>query len=97
MRYEGINGKKNIHRIKMEEEQILSELNKLFSLVFKNSNITLSYNTTAADVHGWDSLTHMILIDRIEKHFAIKFKLMEVVKFNNIGDIVSCIKKKLSN
>jgi len=81
----------------MEEAQILSELNELFSVVLKNKPIELSYATTAADINGWDSLTHMILIDKIEKHFAIKFKLMDVVKFNNVGDIVSGIKKKVSS
>jgi acyl carrier protein len=77
----------------MDEQQILSQVNEIFTSVLKKP-ATLSLETTASDVDGWDSLTHIMLIDRIEKHFSIKFKLMEIMKFKNVGDIVACIRKK---
>jgi acyl carrier protein len=77
----------------MEDQDIILQINKIFSAILKKE-VSLTPTTTAADVAGWDSLTHMMLIDTIEKHFAIKFKLMEIMKLNNIGDMVGFIKKK---
>ncbi len=81
----------------MEDQEILSQLTTIFQKVLKKQNVNLSAETTAADVDGWDSLTHMMIIDSIEKHFSIRFKLMEIMKFNNVGDMISCIKKKVSS
>ena len=78
----------------MEDQEILEQVNKLFTKILKKPNVVLSYETTAADVDGWDSLTHMMLIDSVEKHFAIKLKLMEVMKLNNVGDLVAIVKLK---
>ena len=79
----------------MEDQEILVQLNKIFNRVLKKQNISVSADTMPSNIDGWDSLTHMFIIDNIEKHFAIKFKLMDVMKFNNVGDIISCIKTKI--
>ena len=52
----------------MEIEEILRELDTIFRDILKNENITLTTETTAKDVDGWDSLTNMRLITAIEKH-----------------------------
>ena len=51
----------------MEIEEILRELDTIFRDILKNENITLTPETTAKDVDGWDSLTNMRLITAIEK------------------------------
>ena len=81
----------------MEEQDILKEITGIFCKVLKKKELTITNSTTTADVDGWDSLSHMMIIDSVEKHFSIKFKLMEIMKFNNVGDMVACIKKKLIN
>lgn len=81
----------------MEEQEIYAQVTDVFVSVFKRNNFTIDATTTAADIDGWDSLTHMLLIDSVEKHFGIKFKLAEVMKFNNVGDMIATIKKKLLN
>ncbi len=81
----------------MERQEILQKLNSIFSNVLKNGDIQLSDSTTAADVNGWDSLSNMMLMSDIEKHFAIKFKLSEVMKLKNVGDLVTCISNKQLN
>ncbi len=80
----------------MEENELYGQLNKIYETILKKEGVTVAPETTAADIDGWDSLTHMILMDSIEKHFYIKFKLMEIMKFNNVGDMVACIQKKLA-
>jgi acyl carrier protein len=81
----------------MEEQEILLQITKIFCTILKRNDINLTLGTRAADVDGWDSLTHMILIEKVEKHFAIKFQLKEVMKFKIVGDMVDCIKIKLKN
>ncbi len=78
----------------MEEQEILIQLNTIFSTVLRKKDLALTPETSAADVPGWDSLSHMILIDSIEKHFKVKFKLNEIMNFKNVGDLISCVHKK---
>ena len=63
----------------MEIEEILRELDTIFRDILKNENITLTTETTAKDVDGWDSLTNMRLITAIEKHYNIRFGLREIL------------------
>jgi acyl carrier protein len=81
----------------MEEKEILKQVNDIFSALLRKNDLQLTNETTAADVDGWDSLSHMILMSNIEKQFSIKFKLNEIMKFNNIGDMIICIHKKMNS
>ena len=75
---------------------ILEKLTRIFQEVFLNPNIELSDSLTANDVDNWDSLTHMILISEIETHFSIKFKLKDLNKMKNVGDLKEIITLKLA-
>ena len=78
----------------METEEILRELDTIFRDILKNENITLTPETTAKDVDGWDSLTNMRLITAIEKHYNIRFGLREILKFKPVGDLCASIQAK---
>lgn len=73
------------------EESVLAELTPIFHQVFENDTLVVSPELTAQDVDGWDSLTHMNLIVAVEGHFGIKFKLRDVVKFRNLGDMCKAV------
>jgi len=79
----------------MEEAEILLQINKIYTVILRREIVNINHATTAADVAGWNSLNHMLLINSIEKHFSIKFKLKEIMGFNNVGDMIACIKGKL--
>lgn len=51
----------------MDTQMILTKLSLIFQEILKKDNIVLTNETTAQDVEGWNSLTNMILISRIEK------------------------------
>lgn len=80
----------------MEIKEILNQATAIFCSVLKNPTIELNENTTAHDVDGWDSLSNIILIGEIEKHFNIKFKLREIMKMKNVGDLCTNIQKKIA-
>lgn len=79
----------------MEKQIVSSKLTEIFRKVFNDSNIVLRDELTANDVDQWDSLTHMILVTEIENEFAIKFKLKELNKMRNVGDMIEIILSKV--
>lgn len=79
----------------MEREEIITKLTAVFKKVFNNNSIVIANEMTANDVDQWDSLTHMILISEIENDFSIKFKLKDLNKMKNVGDMIEIIISKL--
>lgn len=79
----------------MEKNEIVSRLTAIFHEVFNDSSIVLRDDMTAADVENWDSLTHMLMITKVEEVFGIKFKLKELNKLKMVGDLIGVIESKL--
>lgn len=78
----------------METKELLEILNGIFRNVLKRDDITLTEETTAHEVDGWDSLTNMILLTEIEKKFGVRFTFREIVKLKNVGDLCQTILNK---
>jgi acyl carrier protein len=78
----------------VERSQILKEVNEIFIELLEDEGIVLDETTTAADVDGWDSLTHIQLVVAIEKHFKLRFTAMEIQGWQNVGEMVACIEAK---
>jgi len=78
----------------METSEITPKLTKIFKIVFNNNSLQLTNELTANDIEGWDSLSHMLLISEIESSFSIKFKLKDLNKMKNVGDMIELIKSK---
>jgi acyl carrier protein len=74
----------------------LEELNLVFCDVFRNKALLLSPDSNASTIEGWDSLTQMLLVAAVEKHFGITFTLNEVMGFKNAGDIITTIDASMS-
>ncbi|HRG39116.1 MAG TPA: acyl carrier protein [Bacteroidia bacterium] len=79
----------------MERTEIVSKLQKIIATVVKHENFEMKNELSAAEVDGWDSLTHMVIITEIEKNFQVKFKLKELNKLNNLGNLIELIQSKL--
>lgn len=73
----------------------LDKLNEIFREVFDDEDISVSPTTTANDVDGWDSLSHVNLIITVEARFNIRFSQKELLTFRNVGDLLNCIEGKL--
>jgi len=69
----------------------LDELTTVFQQVFDDDELVVSRETTAADVAGWDSLTHVTLMLGVEKRFAIRFKSAQVAALKSVGELVDLI------
>lgn len=80
----------------MENKDIFKKLTPIFVKVLEHDNFELTNTTTTDDVDGWGSLSHMVIIEEIEKEFNIKFKLMDLMTMENVGDLVKSIKSNIS-
>lgn len=78
----------------MERIDILSQINEIFVDTVDNKDLVVDESTKAVDVDEWDSLTHIMLVVAIEKHFKIRFTSKEIQSWNDIGEMINCIQEK---
>ena len=57
----------------MNSETVMTSLTEVFRDVMDEPSLALTESTTAADVEGWDSVTHVMMILAVEKKFSVKF------------------------
>lgn len=79
----------------MNRDEIIAKITPIFREVFAEPNLELKDDMTAADVENWDSLTHMMMITKVEEVFGIRFKLKELNKLKNVGNLCDIIAEKL--
>ena len=75
----------------MDRDEILKQLALIFEEVLKQPGLKIDYNMSADDIDGWDSLSNMTIISEIEKKWNVHFKLRDIVRMKNIGDMIDVI------
>lgn len=79
----------------MERNEILKRVEVIFREELEQEDLVLSDETTADDVDGWDSLSHVQLVAAMEEAFGIEFKSREILSWDNVGDLIDSIEKKV--
>ncbi|HXP48668.1 MAG TPA: acyl carrier protein [Bacteroidia bacterium] len=73
----------------------ISELQQLFyNALGKKADIT--ENTVKKDMVMWDSINHITLINEIQDHYKITFKISEIQRINSVKELMEIIEQKLS-
>lgn len=72
----------------------LSRLQEVFRDVFDDDELSVSRETTADDVEGWDSLKHVALVVNVERAFGVKFGSLEVAGLKNVGELLDLVDTK---
>ncbi|HXH99851.1 MAG TPA: acyl carrier protein [Sphingobacteriaceae bacterium] len=75
--------------------EIIEQINFLARDVFENDNLIVNESTKASEIEEWDSLTHIMLVVAIEKHFGIRFSAREIQSWDNVGELSDSIKMKI--
>lgn len=78
----------------MSRTDCIKQLEDIFRSILDEEDIILGESTTANDVEGWDSLSHIQLIVAIEKHFRIRFTSREILSWQNVGEMIDSILAK---
>ena len=79
----------------MERSEILKRVEEIFREEVESEDLELNDETTAEDVDGWDSLSHIQLVAAMEESFGIEFSSREILSWDNVGDLIDSIQKKV--
>jgi acyl carrier protein len=77
----------------MDRKEITDKTLGVFRKIFGNQAI-INENSSAEEIEKWDSLNHILLIQELEKVFAMKFDLFEIIDLKNIQGIIGYISSK---
>jgi len=72
----------------------MEKLYKIFSELFNLKPEQITNDLKLVDVEGWDSLTHMELITKIEDEYKIELDGDEIANMLGIGEIIEILKSK---
>lgn len=75
---------------------ITERLKSIILKELKLDEFEFTEDTTAEQVPGWDSLSHLNVILAVEKDYNIRFKPFELLKLKNVKELQELIDKKLS-
>jgi acyl carrier protein len=75
-------------------QEIHGRLTEIFKDVLDLPSVSLTRDTTAAEIEEWDSLNHISLIVAIERDFSVRFDLAELKSLRNVGDMLDLIQRK---
>lgn len=81
----------------MAISETLNILQPIFQEVFDDDDLIIDSSTQAADVDGWDSLTHIRLIVAIEGSLNMRFSASEISDLENVGQMCELIIAKSQN
>jgi acyl carrier protein len=71
----------------------LERIEQVVRSLLNNEDISLTAETWAADVPGWDSLAHVSIIFGIEEEFGIRFSDEALVGIETVGDLAERVEQ----
>lgn len=78
----------------MNKNEITEKLTPIFRKELEMNDLVLTDELSANDVENWTSLTHMLIMTKIEETFGVTFKLKELKKLQNVGDMITVLEEK---
>lgn len=81
----------------MTREEVMEKVCEIARDIFDDDELVLEDDTVASDVDGWDSLTHLSLMNEIEEEFGFKFVMKEVQGLKNVGELIDAIMERIED
>jgi acyl carrier protein len=75
-------------------DNLWNDLTAIFRDALDNESLMLTEASTAKDVEGWDSITHVLIVVAVEKKFQVKFTAGEIQQLQNVGELAALIRSK---
>ncbi|HXZ55398.1 MAG TPA: hypothetical protein VEH03_08085 [Burkholderiales bacterium] len=77
------------------EDAILARLTGIFREVFGERSLSLSRETKASDIKGWDSLSHITLMLSVQRAFRVRLSAAETSQLKDVGALADLLSAKL--
>ncbi len=78
----------------MTDDDVRDQLFSIIRNTLGSDTLTLTLETSAQDVPGWDSLKQVMIIVAVEERFAIRLSSREIDALHCVGDLHSLIIQK---
>jgi acyl carrier protein len=78
----------------MSKQDVLSTIAEIIARKFEYPD-SVTADTVASDVEGWDSVAHVELIIEVEEHFGIRLTTGEIADLPNVGSLVAAVERRL--
>lgn len=75
----------------MDRNDIMERIVPIAREVFEKPELELCDTLDATQVDTWTSYAFMQLLEKVEKEFGFKFKMMELIKIRNIGTLIDVV------
>ena len=75
----------------MNSDEILARISSVVSDTLQSGPVTLTRDTKAMHVRGWDSLSHTMIMIALEDAFACTLPVERTLALKNVGDLVDLI------
>lgn len=79
----------------MEDDVVMRKLSAAIAEQFHCKPERITPDTVATDVAGWDSLSHTVLLLKVEDAFGIELPEEEVFDLKNVAELAALVKRVL--
>ncbi len=79
-----------------DQDYVLAKVREAFKAAFDIDPQSVSMETSASDISGWDSVGHLSLAGNLEEVFGISLDVDDLMEMENVREIVRIITAKLS-
>ena len=73
---------------------ILATITEIVRTTFDDPSLTVTPQTRAADVTGWDSVAMVEIIMAVEERFGVRFGSRDMDRIGCVGDLIQLIDEK---
>jgi len=79
-----------------DTDYILTKVQEAFKAAFDSDPHSVSMETSASDIPGWDSVGHLSLASNLEQVFGITLDVDDLMEMESVREIVRVITPKLT-
>jgi len=83
----------NLHK---HQVTLFTQLAGVIRDAFHCPDVEITRETSSLDIDGWDSLSHTILLLRVEKDFGVRLPLERTRTIANVGDLADLLEPLVS-
>ena len=66
----------------------------IFAKVFAIPEEAVNDSLALRDIPSWDSMSHMMLIARVEEDFSVELSGDEIADFRSVGDVREALERR---